>query len=233
MTLEAKIYNVQTSILRDLLFVKSARFANLQKSSGLDSDYFKFHLSKLVELKYVIKLPNGDYQLSSFGKEYANKIDTDKNVIERQPKSAVILVIQNKDGQFLVQERLKHPFFGFWGFPGGKIRWGETIIECAARELMEEAGITADLVYRGIYHEHAKSFETGEILEDKIFQIVFGSSVSGDTKELFDGGRNSWLSVDEIKNKKNIFKSFDTELAVGLGQITFVELEQVYAKTEF
>ena len=233
MALEVKIHNVQTSILRDLLFVKSARFVDLQKSSSLDSDYFKFHLSRLVDLKYVSKLANGDYQLTSIGKEYANKIDTDRNIIERQPKSAVILVIQNNNGQFLVQERLKHPFFGFWGFPGGKIRWGETIIECAARELMEEAGISADLLYRGIYHEHAKSFETGEILEDKIFQIIFGSNVSGNTKELFDGGRNSWLSVEEIKAKENIFKSFDTELEVGLGQITFIELEQIYAKTEF
>jgi len=98
---------------------------------------------------------------------------------------------------------------------------------------MEEAGISADLLYRGIYHEHAKSFETGEILEDKIFQIVFGSNVKGDIKELFDGGRNSWLSVEEIKTKENIFKSFDTELEVGLGQKTFIELDQIYAKNEF
>jgi len=233
MALEVKIHNVQTSILKDLLFVKTARFADLQKSSGLDSDYFKFHIGRLVDLKYVSKLPNGDYQLTSAGKEYANKIDTDKNVIERQPKSAVILVIKNNGDKFLVQERLKHPYFGFWGFPGGKIRWGETIIECAARELMEETGIEADLLYRGVYHEHVKSLETGEILEDKIFHIVYGSNEIGKMIEQFDGGRNLWLLIDEIKSKENVYKSFDTELEVGLGLKTFIELEQIYTKTEF
>ncbi|MDK2899049.1 MAG: 8-oxo-dGTP diphosphatase [Patescibacteria group bacterium] len=233
MSLEVKIHNVQTSILKDLLFVKSARFADLQRSSGFDSDYFKFHIGRLVDIEYVSKLPNGDYQLTTIGKEYANKIDTEKNVIERQPKSAVILVIEDENNHFLIQERLKHPYFGFWGFPGGKIRWGETIIECASRELTEEAGITAELLYRGVYHEHVKSLESGDILEDKIFHVVYGLNKKGEIKESFDGGRNSWLSIESIKSKSNLYKSFNTELEVGLGLKTFVELEQTYTKNEF
>lgn len=233
MTHEAKIHTVQTAILRELLFVPSARFSDLQKTTELDSDHFKFHVGRLGDLGYIEKSEDGAYSLTPRGKEYANKLDTDKSVIERQPKSAVILVIQNDIGQYLVQERLKHPYFGFWGFPGGKIRWGETIMEAASRELMEEAGISASLIYKGVYHEHVKSVETNEIIEDKIFHIVHGQMIKGIVIEDFEGGRNAWLAADDIRNKDKVYKSFDIELQVGMGQKSFVELTQEYTTNQF
>lgn len=233
MTHEAKIHTVQTAILRELLFVPSARFSDLQKTTGLDSDHFKFHVGRLAELGYIAKSSRGEYSLTSSGKEYANKLDTDKSVIERQPKSAVILVIQNGLGQLLVQERLKHPYFGFWGFPGGKIRWGETIIEAASRELMEEAGISVALTYKGVYHEHVRAKETDEIIEDKIFHVVYGQSTQGIIVEDFEGGRNAWLAAADIRTKGKVYKSFDTELEVGMGQQNFIELTQVYTTNQF
>ena len=121
MSHEANIHPIQTAILRELLFAPEASFTELQKTVALDSDHFKFHIKRLGETQYIIKSKNGKYSLTSKGKEYANKLDTDRGVIERQPKSAVIIVLQNSQGQVLVQERLKHPYFGFWGYPGGKI----------------------------------------------------------------------------------------------------------------
>lgn len=233
MTHEATIHPVQTVILRELLFVPTARFSDLQKITGLNSDHFKFHIGRLGELGYVAKSISGDYNLTSSGKEYANKLDTDKSVIERQPKSAIILVIQNSKGQLLAQERLKHPYFGFWGFPGGKIRWGETILEAGARELMEEAGILARLTYKGVYHEHVRAEETAEIIEDKIFHVVYGDTVKGTIVADFEGGRNQWLTAAAISAKSKVYKSFDTELHVGMGQSSFIELTQVYTADQF
>lgn len=236
MTHEVKIHSVQTLILRELLFVPVATFAGLKKVTGLDGDHFKFHIARLVELGYVLKVTRGNYTLTPAGKEYANKLDTDQNTIERQPKSAVILVIERavaKRPEYLVQERLKHPYFGFWGFPGGKIRWGETIMECAARELFEETGLRAKLLYRGVYHEHVISSETNEFLEDKIFHVVFGDVATGKLVEQFEGGRNAWLALEDIRSKQHVYKSFDAELAVGLGARSFVELKQVYTKEQF
>lgn len=232
MSHEAKIHPIQTQILRELLFMPSARFADLQKVTKLESDYVKFHIARLVEVGYVQKLDDKTYALSIAGKEYANKLDTDRNLIERQPKSAVILVLEH-EGKLLVQERLKHPYFGFWGFPGGKIRWGETIMEAAARELEEETGLSADLLYRGVYHELTKSKETGEVLEDKIFQIVFGTNPRGELSAEFDGGRNAWLTLDEIRSKEKVYKSFDTEYRFGIGKEVFSEQIQIYDQGEF
>jgi len=232
MTHEVKIHEAQTAILRELLFVPAASFSELQKKTNLESDHFKFHIARLVEVGYVEKRSDRGYVLTVSGKEYANKLDTDQNAIERQPKSAVIIVLEDGD-LVLIQERLKHPYFGFWGYPGGKIRWGETILTAAARELKEETGLEADLQYRGVYHEHVRSAETGEILEDKIFHIVSAHSPSGDLFENFEGGRNAWMSFAKLATVEKKYTSTDIETKIGLGEDSFVESEQTYTKEEF
>ncbi len=235
MSYETTIHPIQTLILRELLFRPSASYTELQKISGLDSDHFKFHLKRLVETQYVEKTDSG-YHLSIAGKEYANKIDTDQNILERQPKSAVILVVaREKDGseEYLVQERLKHPYFGFWGFASGKVRWGETIITTASRELLEETGLHGLFEHRGIYHERVIHDKTGEIIEDKVFHMMFCDNVSGKLLKTFEGGRNKWLSLETVRTYQNRYKSFDLEAEIALKSIPFTESIQVYSDDQF
>lgn len=233
MSHQATIHQAQTAILRDLLFKPEARFSQLQKVVTLESDHFKFHVNRLLEMGYIAKSNTGTYFLTPKGKEYANKLDTAQNVIERQPKSAVIIVLKNDMSEVLVQERLKHPYFGFWGYPGGKIRWGETIIEAAVRELHEETNLEALLSYRGVYHEHVKSAETGELLEDKIFHIIGARAPEGILKELFEGGRSTWVDLKKLASIKKKYASCDIETEIGVGRKSFTEQVQIYNKDEF
>ena len=233
MTHEVQVHEAQTAILRELLFKPDAGYSELRKKTGMESDHFKFHVRRLVETGFIVKTEQGRYMLTAKGKEYANKIDTDRGVIERQPKCAVILVVQNAAGEVLVQERLKHPYYGFWGYPSGKIRWGETIMQTGERELMEETGLTAELIYRGVYHEHVISSENGELLEDKIFHVIGGHNPVGTVKQGFEGGRNAWKSVSEFQAIEKRYVSCDTETTVGIGKETFLELTQTYSKEEF
>ena len=233
MSHEVSVHEAQTAILRELLFLPEASFSSLRKTVNFDSDHFKFHIKRLVELGYIVKNQDGNYSLTAKGKEYANKLDTDRGAIERQPKSAVIIVLQKDDDEVLVQERLKHPFYGYIGYPGGKIRWGETIIEAAARELLEETNLEANFTYRGIYHEHIKSEETGELLEDKIFHIVNGKLVGGELIKQFEGGKNSWISLAALKKVDKKYLSCDIETQIGTGEESFVEKTQVYNQDEF
>jgi len=232
MSHEAKIHDAQVSILRELLFRPSATFAELQKPTDLSSDHFNFHIARLVELGYVQKVSRGSYSLTQKGKEYANKLDTDDNTIERQPKSAVIVAAQQGD-KWLFQERLKHPYFGFWGFPGGKIRWGETIAAAAARELLEETGLTATVTYKGVYHEQVVSAETGEQLEDKIFHSFYCTDVSGTLITNFEGGKNEWLTIKEATAKAKKFASFGVELNMMQNDTNFIEQTVIYTKDQF
>lgn len=236
MSLEVKVHDAQMVILRELLFHPSVSFAKLQKITDMTSDHFNFHLQKLVELKLVEKVSRGTYSLTPRGKEYANKLDTDNHTIERQPKTAVILAVERtKNGkkEYLFQERLKQPYYGFWGFATGKVRWGETITQTAERELMEETGLTADHKVAGVYHELVYQQETGEQLEDKIFFVVHCTNTKGKLVEEFEGGRNSWMTRDQAIKQPKIFTSFDIEIEIVSSEDTFIEKRVQYTKDLF
>jgi ADP-ribose pyrophosphatase YjhB (NUDIX family) len=236
MSTEVNIHSAQTSILRELLFRPQAGYAQLQKPTGLTSDHFNFHMSRLQELKLVEKIDRGQYALTPKGKEYANRLDTDNNTIERQPKVAVILAIErvtNKKTEYLFQERLKNPYYGFWGLPSGKVRWGETIVETANRESMEETGLGAEFTVAGVYHEHVRQQESGEILEDKIFFVVKGINPHGKLKTDFEGGHNEWMTFAEANQKDQKFDSFSHEIDILTAKQWLSERTAVYSKAVF
>lgn len=226
MSHEAKIHEAQTKILRELLFTPKAGFATLQKATGLESDHAKFHIARLVELEYLTR--NGRvYALSVKGKEYANKLDTDTNTIERQPKSTTIMIVKNqRTGKYLIQQRLKNPYFGFLTFFSGKIRWGETVPETAVRETLEETGLQTksdDWHWRGVYHEIIRHGKTGEIVEDKLFYIMYTEKYSGKLMTDFEGGRNAWMALDEVRKDPKHFHSFEVEVLAANKNIGLVE----------
>jgi 8-oxo-dGTP diphosphatase len=61
------------------------------------------------------------------------------------PIAAAIAVVLRGERLLLVRRSHK-PDAGRWGFPGGKIEPGETVIAAALRELAEETGVAADAV---------------------------------------------------------------------------------------
>ncbi len=199
MQTQLEIHPVQATILRELLFKTSARFTDLNIKE-LTSDHFTFHITKLVEAGLVQKTDEGKYTLTTKGKEFANRLDTDIAKIERQPKIAVAIIgRRNRDNQteYLIQKRLKQPYYGYHGVVTGKIRWGETVFETAARELEEETGLSATFTLKGLKHKMDYNTEE-EILEDKFFLICIAENCTGKLKNTFEGGANMWLTKEQV-----------------------------------
>lgn len=206
MTHEEQIHPIQGQILRSLLFHPERKFSEL--APGVPSDQLSFHIKRLVELSLIQKSGEG-YTLTTAGKEYANRFDTDpaRMAIERQPKVGVLVICVAKDSKetrYLVQQRLKQPYYGFYGFMTGKVRWGETIEETATRELEEETGLQAKLTLVAIKHKMDYA-PTGTLLEDKFFFVFRGENASGKLIEQFEGGRNVWLTREEIMKLPDLF----------------------------
>lgn len=224
MAIENEIHPIQVNILLVLLFRTKARFSRLNTLKA-PSDQFNFHLKELVKATLIEKSGNL-YQLTIKGKEFANRFDTQKLIPERQAKVAVLVCCVKKEGntfKYLVQKRLKQPYFGFHGFLTGKIRWGETAYEGAARELKEETGLEGKVELVGIKHKMDYS-EKKELLEDKFFFTFKASNLSGKLIEKFDGGENLWLTEREIYDLHNLFDGVDATLEmVGGKDLSFVE----------
>ena len=64
-----------------------------------------------------------------------------------RPIVAVLAVVLRGEGaaaRALIVQRAQQPNAGRWGFPGGVLELGETVVEGAMRELCEETGIVAE-----------------------------------------------------------------------------------------
>ena len=56
---------------------------------------------------------------------------------------AAVLAVVIRAGQVLLVQRANPPDAGLWGFPGGKLEFGESLLAAAERELLEETGVKA------------------------------------------------------------------------------------------
>jgi Mn-dependent DtxR family transcriptional regulator len=121
--MEQEIHPIQANILLFLLFEPKARFKDLN-TTGISTDHFNFHVRRLVELGLIEKTKRGFYKLTPKGKEFANRFDTDSQLLERQAKIGVLICCvdeSEKDIKYLIQQRLKEPYYGFYGFVTGKL----------------------------------------------------------------------------------------------------------------
>ncbi len=206
------MHKIQMIILYKLRHAESARFSELMRDTGLESDTFKFHLRKLVTLGYVQKLVNGQYTLSPIGKEFANNLDDAARDIQKHPKVSVLLVITRTNPashqvEHLFQQRQRNPYYGFWGNITGSVPWGESFEATAERELKKQTGLAASFNVKSFYRKTDYDKESKAIFEDKLFVILEASAVQGELDHTWPHGINRWMTVEELCQQEKYFTS--------------------------
>jgi len=64
---------------------------------------------------------------------WSPKLTTDQTI------QVVVLVLEDHQGNILLTQRQKHQHLaGYWEFPGGKVKHGESLVEALKREISEE-----------------------------------------------------------------------------------------------
>ncbi len=203
---EIKIHYYQKSILKNLTLNPIQRFNDLL-IEGLESEHMNYHLKQLIEFGLVNKSDIG-YYLTDFGKDYCNLLDDNIEIIEKQPKTSIIIWGVRKNDktdeiEHLLNKRLRQPYFGKIGRITGKVRFGETLQQAAERELFEEAGLTAksftlDKIYHKLRHR-----EDGGYVQDVIFYIFFVTDFEGTLIEKSEFQENFWMSKHELQKHKD------------------------------
>lgn len=101
-----------------------------------------------------------------------------------------------REGRVLLVRRANPPDAGKWGFPGGKIEWGESIKKAAEREILEETGLTAvaKKVFTAVdcYDRRA-----GEVRQHFILIAVLCEWLSGEPEGSDDALEARWFSPEE------------------------------------
>lgn len=210
-----QLHEIQLAILKKLLFAERLRFSEMKPDAEMENNQFTWHLDQIVEAGYVRKDGIG-YRLTDRGKEYANQMDTEQKKIMRQAKLGVMICCvrgEEKDKEYLIYTRLKHPFFGCQGFPTGKIGYGEQVMETAKRELEEETGLIGEPTLITIRHYRVFRKQTGELVEDKFLFLCAFSNPRG-ALQPSDEGEYAWVKESEFaKYVTNPFESFESFLA--------------------
>lgn len=97
----------------------------------------------------------------------------------------------------LLIRRGAHPFKGSWALPGGFFRKGETLEECAARELREETALEAvKIVPLGIFSKPGRD-PRGWIISAAYLSVV-GKSAAETIRGGDDAAEARWFPVQEV-----------------------------------
>jgi ADP-ribose pyrophosphatase YjhB (NUDIX family) len=130
-------HNIQKHIMSVLMYQEFARFRDL-RPPRTDTNLFSYHLKALLRSGFVQKTDEG-YRLSQNGLAYVDRVSTAKMSIRTQPKIITMLVVQNSDGDILLQRRTKQPYINAWTLPYGKLHIEDkTVIAAAQREASEK-----------------------------------------------------------------------------------------------
>ena len=68
------------------------------------------------------------------------RIANEPDVTDELPNAASVAIV--REGKVLLIKRAFAPYQHLWTLPGGRIEPGETIEQCAIREIAEEVGLT-------------------------------------------------------------------------------------------
>lgn len=132
------------------------------------------------------------------------------------PRLAALAVVLDR-GHVLLVQRANPPDQGLWGYPGGKVDWGETVFAAAARELHEETGVSAAPVAHLANLDVIVADGQGAVAHHFLLVAVLcryqaGRPVAGD-----DAMAAEWVPVDQVLARaRPMSRDVETVLALAL-----------------
>jgi len=136
----------------------------------------------------------------------------------KRPIPAVAAVMV-QDGKLLLIKRGVEPSKGKWSVPGGRVEWGETLIEAVKREVREETGLEIEVgEVAGVYdlrierrtsnieHRTSNGEETGPdvthhaslITRHYVIIDYFATAIGGELTPGDDAADARWVPLEDL-----------------------------------
>ena len=109
------------------------------------------------------------------------------------------LAVVRRAGRVLLAQRSVLPSVGKWGFPGGMQELGETVRDCARRELLEETGIRAAPVEELRVFDMIRRDEADRVMAHFTLVCVLMEWEAGEGEPIEDALAVRWLTVAEAE----------------------------------
>jgi ADP-ribose pyrophosphatase YjhB (NUDIX family) len=100
-----------------------------------------------------------------------------------------------RDERVLLASRGAPPFDKIWTLPGGLVEAGESLAEAAARELLEETGVVAEVIGFTGYSEFVDRDEEGRVRRHFVICSFAGRWISGEGVPGEELPAMRWLSL--------------------------------------
>jgi ADP-ribose pyrophosphatase YjhB (NUDIX family) len=109
-----------------------------------------------------------------------------------------VLALVERGGRILMVRRGKEPDRGKWGFPGGLIELGETVVAAALRELAEETGLAAEAM--GVMDVFDVITPDGDdrVRYHYVISVVRCRAGAGEPVAADDAEAAGWFTLEEI-----------------------------------
>jgi len=176
--------------------------------ADISSDHSNYHLKQLIRFGLVQKKTN-TYSLTDKGKEYSGSLNDAMKQVEKQPKASIIVWGMRKkaDGlnEYLVNKRLRHPYYGKVGRITGKVLYGESLKEAAFRELYEETGLHANFIQLDKIYHKIRRRPDDTIVQDNIFFIFFVTDFHGQLAQKTEFQENFWITINDVVKRRYDF----------------------------
>lgn len=98
----------------------------------------------------------------------------------------------------LLARRGMGPGEGLWSLPGGRVEPGETLVEAALRELMEEVGVSADCLGLVGPHEVIRHDGAGRLCAHYVVMVHAGRWSAGEPATGPEAAEVGWFHPAEV-----------------------------------
>lgn len=223
--------DIEQQILKKLMYNKDMSYNRLRDE--IPSNKFSYHLNKLIEQGIIVK--EGDkYNLTADGIHLISSLDGVELTQKKKPVLCTF-VLGVKDDLLLVNKRAKQPFMDYIGIPGGKVEFGGSMPQEAAKEFVEETGLKADnLTLRLIINFRTYDKKTNELTHHVVGFFFLATDLSGDLIESNREGDNLFISRDDALKEKT-YPDFDffTKQMLSDGSLEFKEINRFTSNGDF